>query len=146
MNAFPTSIRSSESVCSLWTFILVNELNLLLFIVAHNQVLRRCAVENDLSGVQEVAGFTSRSLTTRMIFGISDCSLFEDSFKHLYISLKQVISFPMTIVRRTFASTLKAPTSTSSPYIFDNISSISSLTPWEYKWTKKTLALKKTQT
>ena len=43
-------------------FKMARELKRLLFIVARNQVLRRWAVENDLSGVHHVAGLTKKIL------------------------------------------------------------------------------------
>ena len=113
MNPFPTSIRSRNWVCSLWTFNMASELNCLLFIVAHNH----------LSGVE---GLTSKSLITRMIFGISDCLLFHDSCKHMYISFKQATSFTMTIVCRMFASALN-----------EAIYSVSLLTSLEYSASNK---------
>ena len=49
---------------------MARELKRLLFVVARNQVLRRRAVENDLSGVHEVAGFTKKSFIACIMLGI----------------------------------------------------------------------------
>ena len=61
---------------------MARELNRLLFVVARNQVLRRRAVENDLSGVHEVAGFTKKSLIACIMLGINSRSSLEHSFTY----------------------------------------------------------------
>ena len=58
-NSFPASFKSSLSVKSLWTCNNERKLKRLLFMVERNQVLSLLAVENDLSGVHDVAGLKS---------------------------------------------------------------------------------------
>ena len=59
---------------------MARELKRLLLVVARNQVLRRRAVENDLSGVQDVAGFTKKSLIASIMLGINSRSSLDHSF------------------------------------------------------------------
>ena len=74
------SFKSNLSIKSLWMFKMARELKRLLLVVARNQVLRRRAVENDLSGVQDVAGFTKKSLIASIMLGINSRSSLDHSF------------------------------------------------------------------
>ena len=59
---------------------MARELKRLLFVVSRNQVSRQQAVENNLSGVHDAAGFTKKSLIACIMLGINSYSSLEHSF------------------------------------------------------------------
>ena len=104
INSFPTSIKSSWSVHSLYTFSKASSLKRWLIIVDHNQDLRVLAVEKDLSTEQEVAGLSKSSFIIRIIFGISSFSLSGQVLILFYTSLNIRLWNIDIMVRNTFAS------------------------------------------
>ena len=112
-------------------FKIARELNLLLVMVDLDHVFIRLAVENDLSGVQDVAGFTIISLQILMKFGIIFFLASDNDFNCSRISLKHTGFKSEKMVFHTSPSDSKSSTSTSpSPYFsFKNYFSFSTQLP-----------------
>ena len=91
-NKFVSNLPWSQSCqCIPYTCLIkLHELNRLLFIVVRNHSLRHRTIKNDLPGVQEAAGFTSKGLETCSVFDIISCWFFNNTVKHL-LSLKLFI-------------------------------------------------------
>jgi len=104
---------------------MASALKRLLFMLEQSQVLSLLAVENDLSGVHDVAGLTRRSLTIYIMLGIISFVAEDVVFKDMYMSLKHKTVLAPTIALRTLNSTSSAEKSISSLYMFKTLSSTS---------------------
>ena len=107
MKSLAISVKFRESVIDLWACNIANEFKRPANIVERIHVLILLAVENDLSAVAVVAGFTKISLQRVTVLGTNDNWKFESVFIFFRMSLKHSGFSSLKIVRSVSISVAK---------------------------------------